>query len=574
MTGKRKAERKRQVGSFKKNAWGAVVQALKAEKVDFLFGLPGGDAFYEALGEAPEIQPILVREESSGPFMALGYARLTGKPGVCYGSAGPGVANLIPGIMEAQSTCLPVVAIGGASSSENAGMGAFQEADQISLMKPLTKWCERVSAPERVPWVMRRAFFLATNGKPGPVYVEVPKDIGQLQTEIPGYTPAKYPLRFSGDPQATEEAALFMVKAQRPVIVAGGGALNARAFNGLKELAEILNIPVMTTPSGRGIIAEDHPLALGLVGIYFSELGEKIYREADLLVTVGSRNEDFQSGQQKFFPQGAKYIQIDIDPFEIGRNWIPDVAIVGDAQLVLRDLIFHIRDRLRGKRPGETRVAALRKAKEEYESRVKSECLDDSVPLKSKRIVRELNEVFGKDTILVNENGSQDLWSYSFPYYKVLDENSCVPPGEQTCMGMGVAAAIGAKLAKPEKKVVCTTGDGAFQMFMKELPTAVQHSTPVTYVVLNNFSLGWVRFNQKRRRGRFIATEFHVQPDFVKVAEACQCFGGRVEKPGEIRPMLEKALQANKEGKPAVLEFIVDGWDFPPGFKSFYERLG
>jgi acetolactate synthase-1/2/3 large subunit len=556
------------------NAWEAVVHALRAEKIKFIFGLPGGDAFYDALGDAPEIKPILVREESSGPFMAMGYARLTGRPGVCYASAGPGVANLLPGIMEAQSACLPVVAIGGASNSENAGMGAFQEADQISLMKPLTKWCERVTTPERIPWVMRRAFFLSMNGKPGPVYVEVPKDIGLRQAEFPEYILVKNPLRFSGDPQAIEEAAALLAKAEKPLMIAGGGAINARAFKEIEELAEILNVPVMTTPCGRGIIPEDHPLALGLVGIYFSELGQEVYGESDLLVTVGSRNEDFQSGQQKFFPPRAKYVQVDIDPFEIGRNWIPDVAIVGDARLVLRDLIIQVRDRSKGRKFGEARAAALQKAKEKNEARVEEDCLDESIPLKTRRIIRELNQVFGKDTILVNENGSQDLWSYSFPYYKVLDANSCIPPGEQTCMGMGVAAAIGAKLAMPDKKVICTTGDGAFQMFMKELPTAVQYGAAVTYVVLNNFGLGWVKFNQTRRKGRSIATEFTVQPDFVKVAEACQCFGERVEKPGGIRLALQRALRANQEGKPAVLEFIVDGWDFPPGFKSFYERLG
>ena len=189
-------------------------------------------------------------------------------------------------------------------------------------------------------------------------------------------------------------------------------------------------------------------------------------------------------------------------------------------------------------------------------------------------MIRELNEVYGKDTILVNENGSQDLWSYYYPYYKVLDNNACVAPGEQTCMGLGVAGAIGAKLAVPEKKVVCVTGDGAFQMFMKELPTAVQHQAPVTYVVLNNFSLGWIKFNQKRRGERFIASDFSIQPDFVKVAEASKCYGERVERPGDIRSALERALKANLEGTPAVVEFIVDGWDFAPGFKRFYERLG
>ncbi len=556
------------------NAWEAIVCALRAEKTEYVFGLPGGDLFYDSLYDAPEIKTILVREESSGPFMAMAYARLTGKPGVCYGSSGPGVANLVPGIMEAHSACLPVIAIAGASNLANAGMGAFQEVDQISIMKPLTKWCERITLPERAPWVMRRAFSLAANGKPGPVFIEIPKDIGLVEANIPEYIPSRYPHRSSGDPQDIEEAAVLLMKAKRPVMVAGGGAVSSRAFEEVRHFAELLGIPLMTTPGGRGIIPEDHPLALGLVGLYFTEVGEKIYGDADLLMTVGSRNEDFQSGQQQFFPKGAKYIQIDIDPHEIGRNWIPDAAVVGDAKLVLQDLTTVLRNQVKGKESENNRISALLRAKEEYEDKVKAECLTDSIPIKTKRVIRELNEVFGKDTILVNENGSQDLWSYYFPYYKVLDVNACVAPGEQTCMGGGVAAAIGAKLAMPERKVVCTTGDGAFQMFMKELPTAVQHEAPVTYVVLNNFSLGWVKFNQKRRRDRSVATDFKVQPNFVQVAEACECYGERVERPGDIRPALERALKANLEGKPAVLDFIVDGWDFAPGFKNFHNRLG
>ncbi|MEE9419383.1 MAG: thiamine pyrophosphate-binding protein [Desulfatiglandaceae bacterium] len=556
------------------NVWEAIVSALRAEKTEYLFGLPGGDLFYDALYDVPEVKTVLVREESSGPFMAMAYARLTGKPAVCYGSSGPGVANLVPGIMEAHSACLPVIAIASASNLANAGMGAFQEVDQISIMKPITKWCERITIPERTPWVMRRAFSLAANGRPGPVFIEIPKDIGILEADIQEYVPAKYPHRCSGDPRDMEEASVLLMNARRPLMVAGGGAVNSRAFEEVREFVELLGVPIMTTPCGRGIISEDHRLALGLVGLYFTEVGEKAYADSDLLLTVGSRNEDFQSGQQRFFPKGAKYIQIDIDPHEIGRNWVPDAAIVGDAKLVLHDLTELLRNRLKGKGAGDGRTAALLRAKEENEGRIRAECLTDSVPIKTKRVIRELNEVFGKDTVLVNENGSQDLWSYSFPYYKVLDINACVAPGEQTCMGGGVAAAIGAKLAVPEKKVVCTVGDGAFQMFMKELPTAVQHKAPVTYVVLNNFSLGWPKFNQKMRGDRFIATDFKVQPDFVQVAKACECHGERVETPGHIRGALERALNANQEGKPAVVEFIVDGWDFAPGFKRFYERLG
>jgi acetolactate synthase-1/2/3 large subunit len=555
------------------NVWQAIVAALKAEKTAYIFGLPGSDLFYDALYDAPEIKTVLVREESAGPFMAMGYARLTGRPGVCYGPSGPGVANLVPGILEAYSACLPVIAIGCSSNRANAGMGAFQEFDQISVMEPITKWCDRVTEPERLSWVMRRAFSVSTNGKPGPVYIDIPKDIGARKADIPEYVPPDYPLRCSGDPGRIKEAAALFMEAKRPLIVAGGGAVNSRAFEEAKQLAESLGIPVMTTPCGRGIIAEDHPLALGLVGLYFTGIGEKVYGEADLLVTLGSRNEDFQSGQQKFFPKGARYIQIDIDPEEIGRNWTPDVAILGDVKLVLRDLTEQLRRHGAEEKKNTFRISELLKEKRAYEAQVDAECLDDSVPIKTKRVIKELNQVFGRNTILVNENGSQDLWSYYWPYYKVLDVNSCVAPGEQTCMGGGCSAAIGAKLAMPDKNVVCPTGDGAFQMFMKELPTAAQHNAPVTYVVLNNCMLGWVRFHQKNRGDRFISTDFKVQPDFVKIAEASQCFGERVERPADIRPALERALKETRKGTPAVVEFIVDGWDFAPGFKRFYERL-
>jgi acetolactate synthase-1/2/3 large subunit len=355
--------------------------------------------------------------------------------------------------------------------------------------------------------------------------------------------------------------------------VAGGGAVSARAFAEVRAFAESLNIPVLTTPCGRGVLSEDHPLSCGLVGLYFSDLGRKIYEEADLLINLGSRNEDFQSGEQKFFPRRAKYIQVDIAPEEIGRNWIPDAAVVGDIRLVLRQWLERIQEETPKRRQTDPRAAKLSRAKKLLEERVQAECATDEIPIKTRRIIKELNDIFGPRTILVNENGSQDLWSYQWPYYKVREENGCVAPGEQTCMGGGCSAAIGAKLARPDKNVVCPTGDGAFQMFMKELATASQHQAAVVYLVLNNFSLGWIKYHQRNRGGRYIATDFKVQPDFVKIAEASQCFGERAEKPEEIRPVLERALSVSQNGTPAVVEFLVDGWDFPPGFNHFYERL-
>jgi len=556
------------------NVWQGIVSALKAEKTEYIFGLPGGELFYDALYDTPEIKTVLVREESAGPFTAMGYARVSGRPGICFAPAGPGVANLVPGILEAHSACLPVIAIGCSSKRANAGMGAFQEVDQVSILKPITKWSERVTEPGRISWVMRRAFSLATQGRPGPVYVDIPRDTGAEEATPGRYVPVEYPLRAAGDPQKIKEAAALLLKAKRPVLVAGGGAVSSRAFGEVRNFIELLNLPLMTTPCGRGILSEEHPLAFGLVGLYFSGIGEKVYGQADLLMTLGSRNEDFQSGEQRFFPKGAKYIQVDLDPEEMGRNWVPHVAIVGDIKLVLLALLRELQRAglKRGRR--NPRMAKLLKAKDAYEARVKKECLgDSSIPLKSKRIVRELYEVFGKNAILVNENGSQDLWSYYWPYYKVGSINSCVAPGEQTCMGGGCSAAIGAKLAMPDRDVVCTTGDGAFQMFMKELATAAQHKAPVTYLVLNNFSLGWIKFAQRNRGNRFISTDYKVQPDFAQVARANQCHGERVENPGEIKPALERALKATRGGVPAVLDFIVDGWDFAPGFKRFYQRL-
>lgn len=556
------------------NTWQAIVPSLKAERVRYLFGLPGGELFYDALYDAPEIKTILVREETAGPFMAMGLARISGRPGLCFAPSGPGVAHLVPGILEAHSACLAVIAIGCSSKRANAGMGAFQEVDQISIMKPITKWCERVTEPERISWVMRRAFSLATNGKLGPVFLDIPRDVGAQKIKSGKYVPSEYPLRTSGDPQRIHEAVALLLKAKRPLLVAGGGAISSRAFHEVRKFAELMGLPIMTTPCGRGILSEEHPLAFGLVGLYFSKIGEEIYAESDLLITLGSRNEDFQSGEQRFFPKGARYLQVDIDPEEIGRNWIPDVAIVGDIKLVLQALIQELQRGGVKKGREAARISRLVRVKEAYEAGVKKECLTDSFPIKTKRVIRELCEVFGKDAILVNENGSQDLWSYYWPYYKVGNINSCVAPGEQTCMGGGCSAAIGAKLAMPERDVVCTSGDGAFQMFMKELPTAVQHQAPVTYVVLNNFSLGWIKFAQRNRGNRFISTDFEVQPDFAQIARANQCYGERVERPEDIRPALKRGLKASREGVPAVLDFIVDGWDFAPGFKRFYQRLG
>lgn len=553
-----------------RTGWQMVVSVLKAEGIKYVFGLPGSPTcLYDALYDEPEIRPILVRHEVAGGFMAMAYALLTREPAVCFASPGPGIANLVPAMLESLATCAPVIAPCTGISGHKVGKGAFQETDQIGIMKPVTKWAVRVPYPERVPWAMRRAFSLATNGQPGPVFVEIPFEVGNARAEMPAYIPAERHIRSAGDPARVREVAALLVQARRPLIVAGGGLRASGAHAELRELAELLGMPVMTTPSGRGSISEDHPLAIGQVGLYRTRLGMQAFEEADLLITVGSRNEEFQTGAWRIFPPGAKFVQIDIESFEIGRNWTPDAVIVGDAKLVLGQLLDLLRENRRLE--WEERGGEYAESKHAYQAQVAAEGRCDDLPLKTKRVLYELNQVFGRDTVLVHENGSQDLWSYYSPYYTVLDLDSVVAPGEQTCMGMGVAGAIGAKLALPDKKVVCVTGDGAFQMQYQELPTAVQHGAPVTWVVLDNRSLGWIKFGQKRLGERYISVDYEVQPDFVQLARACACYGERVEAPEQVRDALARALRANEDGVPAVVAFSVDGWDFSEGFHAYYD---
>ena len=552
-------------------AWKTVVDSLVREKTRFVFGLVAGPwDFWDYLSET-DIKPILVRHELSSVQMAMAHARLTARPGIVMDSPGPGVANMFAGFLEANTGCIPVIAPVPSSEMTTEGMAQMQETDMVPSFKPVSKWAYRVTKQEKVGWAMRRAFSIASGGKPGPVFLEIPMDVGNSEYTGPPYKPVAVP-RFRPDEKSVREAIELLQKSERPVIVAGGGVILSQASGELLQLAESLLIPVLTTASGRGSIPEDHPLAFGLVGIYRTRISKKVYEEADLIITVGSRNEEFETGAWNYIPSRAKLVQIDIDPFEIGRNLVPDVALVGDARLALADLVSHISSALKKDQIRTQRIEDLRRAKEEYEAIVSSECRTDAIPIMTKRVVRELNEVFGRDTILANENGSQDLWSYYFPYYKVLNVGGCLGMPEQTCFGMGVVGAIAAKLTRPDMKVVCTTGDAAFQFSIKEVPTAVQYGAGVTWVVLNNFGLGWEEYYQKywSESGKIVATKFSAQPDFVKYAEANKCYGERVEKPGEIRSALERALRANLDGQPAIVEFIVGTFDFPEGFHEFH----
>ncbi len=558
--------------------WKVMTRMIAAKGTEYVFGL--GDTYINMYAAEEGLKVVNLRHEASAPFMAMAYSRLTGNTGVCTASPGPGVASMVPGVLEAYYGCSPLVMPCLSVTRKTAGMGEFQECDQVGMMKPITKWSAQVPRRDRIPWYMNRAFSEAVNGQPGPVYLDLPGDVAgfgpfaehygasPVTMEEPEYQPTRR-FRPAADPEMIHQAAQVLMAAERPVVVAGNGVILARAFAEFREFVELLGTPFMTTPGGRGILSEDHPLALGLVGIYRTEVGKEYFADADLLVTVGTRNEGFQTHSWSDYPPGAKFIQIDIEPAEMGRNWVPDLGLLGDARTILRQLISELRANSTSDFTQMPRVKHLVAAKEEHEAKVVAECAVDTVPLLTKRVIHEVNRVFGNEAILVNENGSQDTWSYCFPYYKVQGQLGCVPVAEQTCMGMGVVGAIAARMVHPGRNVVCVTGDGAFQMYMQELATAAQYGAGCTWVILNNSSLGWIKWIQDRSSAPDkTTTTFKVQPDFAQYAKISGCIGMRVEKPSELKPALQKALKANAEGVPAVLDVIID----PEPDMSHFER--
>jgi acetolactate synthase I/II/III large subunit len=548
--------------------WAAVVEALEAEEVEYVFGLPGNpELLYNDLYGSP-VKPVLVRMETSAVFMAMAYARVSGKVGVVHASPGPGMANLVPGLLEASYACSPLVCIVSAASRTHEGMGGFQDAPSLEMVKPVTKWAVRIDLPERTAWTMARAFAVAQNGKPGPVFVEIPGDLAGMSAEIPRYRRPRVGLRAGGDPVAVERAARLLGEAERPVIWAGGGVALSGAEAELAALAERLDAPVVTTPSGRGSISEEERLAFGLVGLYRTESSARPVDEADAVLYVGTRLEEFQTGLGRYLPRHARVVQVDVDPFEIERVTEAEVAITGDAKLVLAQLASAVPQV--AVRPWTAELVAF---KEEFEGRVELECAPSGGDLETKQVVHALNRVFGDSLVLVNENGGQDLWSYYCPYVKVTALRGCVAPAEQTVMGLGVAGAIGAKLARPGAAVVCVTGDGAFQMYMKEIPTSAQHAAPVLWVVIDNASLHWVKWIARATGERYLAVDFECQPDLAAVAEASGAHAERIDSPDGLDAALARARAALDGGRPAVLVCAVDTWDYPPGFVDFHREV-
>ncbi|MDK2833166.1 MAG: acetolactate synthase large subunit [Methanolobus sp.] len=528
----------------------AFIECLYREGVDTIFGYPGGVLLpiYDELYSS-NIRHILVRHEQAAAHAAEGYARATGKTGVCLATSGPGATNLVTGIANAYMDSVPMVAFTGQVPSSLIGNDAFQEANITGITMPITKHNYLVQDVKELPRIIKEAFHIASTGRPGPVLVDLPKDITTdmidfhypEKVELRGYNPT-----YQGNLQQIKKAAAEIERSSNPVIYAGGGVISSGAAAELKKFAEKIQAPVTTTLTGMGGFPGDHPLFMGMPGMHGTKYANYAIQEADLLIAVGVRFDDRVTGKIKSFASNAKIIHIDIDPAEISKNVKVDIPIVGDAKWILSHLLKHT-----GKAQSEEWLKKIAGWKELYPLHyLEAACKDD---IKPQYIIEQINEVC-PDAIIVTEVGQHQMWAAQ--YFKYTEPRTFISSGGLGTMGYGFPAAIGAKVARPDKVVIDVSGDGSFQMNSQEMATIVQNNIPVIIAIFNNGFLGMVRQWQEIFYGRrYSSTCIRDSVDFVKLAEAYGALGIRVTKCSEVRPALEKAIAS---GRPTLIDFIVE----------------
>ncbi len=537
----------------------ALIRALEHEGVDVIFGMPGGAILpaYDPLFDSP-IRHILVRHEQGAGHMASGYAHATGRVGVCVATSGPGATNLITPLQDAYMDSIPVVAITGQVARTSIGMDAFQEAHTWGISMPVTKHNYLVTDVDEIPDVIREAFHLAATGRPGPVLVDIPKDVlnetmqwhkpGELN--LPGYKPS-----VKGHPKQVQAAIDLIHASERPVLYAGGGIIRAAAADRLRRFAEVANLPTVTTLMGRGAIPDSHPLALGMPGMHGNYTAITAMQKSDLLVAIGARFDDRVTGKVDAFAPDAKVIHVDVDPAEIGKVRNADVPIVGDAAAVLEQLLFAM-EHLLGADPAPARTEWFETIAEWQRTHPLRYEQDPDGPIQQQYVIQEMHRITHGDATVVAGVGQHQMWASQ--YWGFERPQTWINSGGLGTMGYAIPAAIGAKAGAPDELVIAFDGDGCFQMTMQELVTASVEQIPVKIFVLNNGWLGMVKQWQKLfYNERYSATDLTgTNPDFVGLAEAMGCAGFRAERPEEVAPTIEKALAIND--RPVVVEFRCD----------------
>ena len=549
----------------------AIIESLKNMGVKTIFGYPGGQTipFYDMLYDA-DIDHILVRHEQAASHAADGYARASGEVGVCLATSGPGATNLVTGIGTAYMDSSPIVAITGQVPTHLIGNDAFQEADIIGITMPIVKHSYQPKNPDLIPSMIKSSFEIASSGRPGPVLIDVPKEVqeGELTKfddsliETPGYNPT-----VKGNIKQIKKARDLIKQAKKPMILAGAGVIISNACCELKTLANTINAPVMTSLLGKGAFDETDDLALGMLGMHGRKVSNDYINESDLLIAIGVRFSDRTTGRLDSFVPDTKVIHIDIDPAEIGKNVDVDLPIVGDAKNVLSSLNKVLKDY---KVPSEVNdwTNMIKQKNKDLKPRVSY----DDVPLKPQTVIKEISDVLTPESILTTDVGQNQMWAAHF--FDTQKPRKFISSGGLGTMGFGFPAAIGAKVACPDDPVVSINGDGGFLMVCQELATVREYDIPVIAVVLENRTLGMVyQWQSLLYNERHSQTLLGNSPDFVKLAESfgvlAESFGVtgvRITQPGETKEALSSAI---KDNEPILLNVVIDSEEalpmLPPG---------
>jgi acetolactate synthase I/II/III large subunit len=549
---------------MKMNGGQALIKSLEMEGVEVVFGLPGGAILpvYDPIIDSP-IRHILVRHEQGAGHMAEGFAHATGRPGVAMVTSGPGATNIVTPLADAMMDSIPMVVITGQVPSSAIGTDAFQECDIVGVTRSVTKHNELVTSAQDIPRIIHEAFHIATTGRPGPVLVDIPKDLVDPNNpnsamdwywpdsvDLPGYKPT-----VKGHPRMIREAAKLIAESERPVIYAGGGILKARAAEALRELAELTGISVVTTLMARGAFPDSHPLCLGMPGMHGNYTAITSMQRSDLLIALGSRFDDRVTGKVGAFAPGAKIIHVDVDPAELGKVRRPDVPIVGDCKAVIEELVKAVRE-IGMPQPDRSEWDAQLKQWQAQHPLQYDQGWNEGDALKPQFCIEQLRDGSPEDTIVVSGVGQHQMWSSQF--WRFNHPYTWINSGGLGTMGFAVPAAIGAKVGMPGKTVWAIDGDGCFQMTAQELVTASAERIPVKVAILNNAYLGMVRqwqelFYEERYSEVYLSPDL---PDYKMWAEAMGCVGMRVEHPDEVAAAVEKANSI--DDRPVVIDFRVD----------------
>ena len=542
----------------------AIIESLKNMGVKTIFGYPGGQTipFYDMLYDS-ELDHILVRHEQCAAHAADGYARASGKVGVCLATSGPGATNLVTGIATAYMDSSPIIAITGQVPTHLIGNDAFQEADIIGITMPITKHSFQPKNPDLIPSIIKSSFEIAATGRPGPILIDVPKEVqeGELSKfddsiiDTPGYNPT-----IKGNIKQIKKARDLIRESKKPMILAGAGVIISNACSELKKLSDTIDAPVMTSLLGKGAIDENDDMALGMLGMHGRKVSNDYVNESDLLIAVGIRFSDRTTGRLDSFVPDTKVIHIDIDPAEIGKNVDVDLPIVGDAKNVLSSLNKILKD-YEVSDDVKSWANMIKQKKQDLLPRVTY----DDIPLKPQTVIKEISEVLTPESILTTDVGQNQMWAAHF--YNTQKPRKFISSGGLGTMGFGFPSAIGAKVACPDDSVVSINGDGGFLMVCQELATVREYDIPVIAVVLENRTLGMVyQWQSLLYNERHSQTLLGNSPDFVKLAESFGVNAVKITKPGETKEALSSAI---KDNEPILLNVVIDSEEalpmLPPG---------